>query len=456
MTAAKRPNLLFVFADEHRQQAMGFMDADPVLTPNLDRFAAGSMVLPNAVSNRPVCSPYRAMLMTGKYPFANGVVTNCCSAYTRFGVFLPESERCVSDVLHDAGYSLGYLGKWHLDAPDAPDVEDWREAVWDSYTPPGPGRHGFDYWHAYGCANNHLRPHYWIGDAPEEEKTYFEQWSTEHEADVAIDYIRNRDGNKRVDGQPFGLFISINPPHMPFEQVPEEYRQIYADKSPSELLNRPNVRLESGGKRAETAVNDYFAAVTGIDRQFGRILECLEEEGLADDTIVVFTADHGEMMGSHDLMYKTWWYDESFLIPFIIRWPGRIAPGTDPLHLGVPDTMPTLLGLMGLADQTPPYVEGTDYSGIMQGQDGARPTSSFYLNAAPGQVEADARGVRTDSHTFVVHRQADGSEELILHDNQADPYQMKNIAPENPALVSELRRELAHWLEKTNDPWHTG
>ena len=105
--AAAGPNLLFVFPDQFRRQAMGFMREDPVVTPNLDRLAGESLVFTNAVSNRPVCSPYRAMLFTGKYPWSNGVTTNCNSGSARHGIELKESERSFSDVLHDAGYGVG-------------------------------------------------------------------------------------------------------------------------------------------------------------------------------------------------------------------------------------------------------------------------------------------------------------------------------------------------------------
>lgn len=451
--APPRPNLVFVFPDQYRAQAMGFLGEDPVLTPHLDRFAAESLHLPNAAANHPLCSPYRAMLMTGKYPFANRVLCNCCSAFTKFGFYLRESERCFSDGLRDAGYSLGYVGKWHLDPPDAPDVDDWRHAVWDAYTPPGPRRHGFDFWHSYGAMNNHLNPHYWIGSAREEEKQTFKEWSPEHEANVSIDYLRNRDGKQRADGRPFALFVSMNPPHPPYQLVPEKYTQMYAGKTHQNLLNRPNVRLNGEGAMAKDVVRDYFAAITGVDEQFGRILRCLKEEGLEDNTIVVFTADHGEMMGSQGRMYKNLWYEESLLVPFLIRWPGRIRPGRDDLHLGAPDLMPTLMNLMGCGAQVSAGIEGSDYSAAMLGNPVHRPSSAFYMNPIPHRTDLGARGVRTHRCTFVIERDENGGERTILHDNQADRFQLKDIAAENPGAVKELTRELTHWLERTGDPW---
>ena len=456
--AQRKPNLVFVFPDQFRQQAIGYMEQDPVITPNFDRFASESVVFANAVSNYPVCSPYRAMLFTGKYSHSNGVITNCNSSTAKYGVFLEESDRCFSDVLHDAGYSQGYIGKFHLDSPLEVNYKytEGRRGdgkAWDAYTPPGPRRHGFDFWHSYGCCDWHLRPHYWEGDAKVNERTDVDEWSVKHETDVAVEYIRNRDGKQRDSDKPFSLFVAFNPPHTPFEQVPDRYLEFYSGKTNEDLLNRPNVSLEGKGAVAGEHAKNYFAAVTGIDEQFGRILDTLKEEGLEDDTIVVFSADHGEMMGSHGRMHKGVWYDESLLIPFIIRWSNKLKPRRDDLLLSVPDVMPSLLSLMGLSDQIPEGIEGSDYSGAILLEDSCRPDSALYLGITPDWLEGGRRGLRTHRYTFVVQRQKGKEDTYILHDNQADPYQIQDVASENPAVVRELTDKLNQWLEKTKDPW---
>ena len=463
-----RPNLVFVLPDQFRQQAIGYMNQDPVVTPNFDRFASESVVFTNAVSNYPVCSPYRAMLFTGKYCHSNGVISNCNSDTAEYGIFLRESERCFSDVLHDAGYSQGYIGKFHLDTPLEANYKytEGRRgggAAWDAYTPPGPRRHGFDFWHSYGCCDWHLKPHYWVGDAKVDERIDVNEWSVKHETDVAVEYIHNRDGKHREPDEPFSLFAAFNPPHTPFQQVPAKYLEAYSGKTNQDLLNRPNVSLDGRGAAAGEHVKNYFAAVTGIDENFGRILDALKEEGLEDNTIVVFSADHGEMMGSHGLMHKGVWYDESLLIPFIIRWPGKLKPRRDDLLLNVPDAMPSLLSLMGLSHQIPEDVEGSDYSGVILGEDTHRPSSALYLVMTPDWPGGGRRGLRTHRYTFVIQRRKGveraaspfkiEEETYILHDNQRDPYQIRNVADENPTVVKELTNELNHWLEKTKDPW---
>jgi len=456
--AKRQPNLVYVFPDEWRRQAFGFMNEDPVLTPNLDRFAAESLVLTHAVSNRPLCSPYRAMLFTGKYPHGNGVLENCNSTTRAHGNYLRAGDRCLSDVLHDAGYSLGYIGKWHLDAPvqeNYPYTEGPRGdgVVWDAYTPPGPRRHGFDFWHAYGCCDRHFDPHYWVGDAKVHERIEPREWSVQHETEVAVDYIRNSGGGYRDPDRPFALFVAHNPPHMPFDEVPERYVRMYDGKTHEDLLNRPNVRPAGQGAEAERDVTNYFAAVTGIDDQFGRILAALTDEGLADDTVVVFSSDHGEMMGSHGLMHKVVAYDESLLMPFIIRWPGVIRPRRDDLLLSVPDILPTLLALMGLGDETPADADGADHSAILLGGDAPRPTSALYLNVVSSDPAGLDRGLRTHRYTFVVQRGEEGDETVLLYDNKADPYQRTNVAAERPEVVADLAREMRAWLRRTNDPW---
>ena len=451
-----QPNLVFVFPDEYRSQAVGAANQDPVITPNLDAFAKESLVFTDAISNRPVCSPYRAMLFSGKYPHKNGVYGNVNSSTVQYENYLKEDERCFSDVLRDAGYSQGYIGKLHLDPPN--DAAHFTEGprgdgrVWDSYTPPGPRRHGFDFWHSYGCCDWHNQPHYWHGDARIDQRIEVHEWSTKHETDVAVDYIENKAGWRDPD-KPFSLFVSYNPPHMPFNQVPQEYVDRYGDATHEDLLLRPNVPKDDRGDRARQDVKNYFAMVTGVDEAFGRILAALKAEGLKENTIVVFTSDHGEMMGSHGLMGKSVWYEESMVIPLMIRWPEKIKPGTDDLLIGTADLTASLLALTGQADQIPLGMQGNNYAPAFLGETIERPTSALYIESVPSWPEGGKRGVRTHQHTYVVERSKDGGDREILHDNQADPYQMVNVADDQREVAERLCVEMHGWLRETEDPW---
>ncbi len=451
-----RPNLVFVFPDEYRPQAVGVANEDPVITPNLDAFAGESLVFTDAISNRPVCSPYRAMLFSGKYPHANGVLGNVNSSTVQYENFLREDERCFSDVLHEAGYAQGYIGKLHLDPPneEAYYTEGPRGdgRVWDSYTPPGPRRHGFDFWHSYGCCDWHNQPHYWHGDARIDQRLEVHEWSTKHETDVAVDYIENSTGWRDPD-KPFSLFVAFNPPHMPFDQVPAEYVERYGDATHEELLTRPNVAADERGDRARRDVKNYFAMVTGVDEHFGRILQALDDQGLKENTIVVFTSDHGEMMGSHGLMGKSVWYEESMKVPLMVRWPGHIGVGTDDLLIGTADLTSTLLSLIGHKDVIPDAMQGNDYAAGLLCEEIDRPSSALYLETNPGWPEGGRRGVRTHRYTYVVERSREGDECEILHDNQEDPYQLANVAEDQSGVVSDLKGEMEGWLRKTGDPW---
>ncbi len=455
--AAKRPNLVFVFPDQMRGQALAFLNEDPVITPNLDAFAKDSLVLPQAVSNYPVCSPYRAMLMTGKWPHANRVLSNCTSNTEPFGCELQTDDRCWSDVLKDAGYSLGYIGKWHLEAPRAPYIDcanNRGKLKWNEWCPPH-RRHGFNFWYSYNTYDYHFRPLYWRNNAARDGFHYVDQWGPEHEADLAIKYIANEDGKHRRDDKPFALVVSMNPPHTPYSMVPKKYVDMYGDKTADDLCNRDNIGAADTkwGAYYRKHVKNYFAMVTGVDDQFGRILDALKQNGLDKDTIVVFTSDHGNCLGCNGHMTKNVHYEESMRVPFMIRFPGRIAPQTDDLLLSTPDIYPTLLDLMGLKSDIPNDVEGTSHATLFSTGKGARPDCQLYMWAPPGKPHLGRRGVRTHRYTFVITKAEQKEPVGLLHDNIKDPYQLKNVAAQQPEVAKQLNSKLEKLLRAHNDPW---
>jgi len=453
-----RPNLLIVFPDQMRTQALGLVGEDPVVTPRLDGFAAEGLFLPQAISNYPICSPFRAQFLTGLYPHANGVLGNCNTSGTEHGIELRTDAVCWSDVLKADGYSLGYIGKWHLDAPRRPYVRSSNNTddfAWNEWCSPD-RRHGFDFWYAYGTYDQHMNPMYWATDSPRDAPLWIHQWGPEHEADQALRFIRNDGGGFRDPAKPFALVVSMNPPHMPYDQVPGRYLDLYRDADIEALCNRPNIPPAGTrwGDYYRASIGGYLAMTTGVDEHFGRILDGLRDEGLEDETIVVFMSDHGNCLGIHEQISKNVHFEESVRIPFIVRWPGRIAPRRDDLLLSVPDIAPTLLDLMGLADRVPPGVEGVSHAGIFRGGAGRRPSSQLYMAVPYGQPAAGQRGTRTDRYTLVVGVGPDGPAETVLHDNREDPYQLRNVAADRPALVRSLiADELAPWLEKTRDPF---
>lgn len=450
------PNLIFVFPDQMRGQAMGFMGEEKVLTPVLDRFAAESVHFTQAVANYPVCSPTRAMLMSGQYPVRNRVVNNCTSKTAEFQCELQETTRCWSDVLKEQGYSLGYIGKWHLDSPYEPFIptsNNQGEVKWNEWCPPG-RRHGFDYWHAYGTYDYHLRPMYWDTEAPRDSFKYYDEWGPEHEANRAIDYIRNKNGKFRKEGQPFALVVSMNPPHTAYHLVPEKYKKLYENIPVESLVSKPNVP-EAGtrwGDHYRKNIKNYYACISGVDEQFGRILQALKEQGLDENTIVVFTSDHGDCIGTHEEETKNNPYEESMRVPLLIRYPGKLKPQHNDVLLSTPDIYPTLLGLMGFENLIPKEVDGQNFAGYLRTGKGKTPESQWYMRVENGKTEYGTRGVRTSRYTYVINQNASGRK-VMLFDRQTDPYQLDNLAGKKPEQEKKLSREMESWLRKNNDPW---
>lgn len=443
----KQPNLVYVFPDEFSQRAMGFRREDPVITPNLDKFANEGFELTEMISNYPVCSPYRGMLFTGCYPHSTGIRTNCHSESVYLGNYLKEDEICISDVLAENGYETGYIGKWHLD-PSSKDQNPYTEGVrddgkiWDSFTTKN-RRHQFKFWHSYGCCDNHNDPHYWATDSDISERIEPKEWSATHDANIAIDYIKNANNTIRDENKPFCLFVAMNPPHMPFDQVPQKYKDMYKDIPLSKLLVNKNV---VDIPLALNGVRDYYSSVTGVDDQFGRILASIKEKNIENDTIVVFTSDHGELMGSHGLMNKNSWYRESANVPFIIRYPAMNLRGKTDEVMNVPDIFPTLLELMGLKDKIPTAVEGLSCAQIFAGG-----TSCPY--AYFGSEANHTRGVISKKYTYAIQKNQSGNEIEYLFDNVNDYAQLYNIADSKTDVIAEYRKVLAKMCMDKNDPW---
>lgn len=477
-SVAEHPNVIYIFPDQYRNASLGFWSdpefapwvgwrGDPVSTPNLDRFAREATVLSEAVSNCPLSSPHRGMLLSGMYPERSGVVLNCMSERPESS--LREDAECIGDVFSAAGYDCAYIGKLHVDHPTKNNPQRpgtyVSDAVpeWDAYTPPE-RRHGFNYWYSYGTYDVHKHPHYWDTEGRRHD---VDEWSPQHEISKAIEYIENR-SSQRDAHKPFFLMLGINPPHSPYSSTEDcdlEGYELYRDKSLTELLVRDNADTTMA---KAAAARYYFANVSGIDREFGRLMRTLEEAGLTEKTIVIFASDHGETMTSHstaDPKNSIWC--ESLNIPFLVRYPGRVPHRVDDLLLSTPDIMPTVLGLAGLGDRIPASVEGRDFSAILR-QDAVqpeRPRAALYLRNLDGERDADglvrgffpeARGVKTPSHTMELCIDRDGRlKRVLMYDDRQDPYQLHNLSPEEHAeLFASLCGELAVLLRENNDIWY--
>jgi len=432
--AGRKPNVIFAFSDEHRWQSMSFTELPQVHTPNMARLAEEGAHFTRCISNYPVCSPYRAILMTGRWPYRQKMLDGSPGMIDNNYALSPH-QPTLGSVFHGAGYYTGYVGKWHLGGVRAEPFGFDESLIWTRTN---------DHWHS------RFHP---AGRPAVEARGYNASLMT----DQALEFIdRNRD-------RPFFLMLSWNPPHSNFVDAPEDKKALYPDED--RLPYRPNVpakeRAKAGWderrrKRHWAVYRGYHAHVSAIDAELGRIMDKLEEWKLAENTILVYASDHGSMLFSHGVGGKRQPYEESIRVPFLVRWPGRVRAGirVDALF-GAIDIFPTLCALAGI--EPPASCDGQDFSPWLRGERGPSPESQFIMHIAKehasGGVHHPApifRGVTTGHWTYALYP----DRPWCLFDNEKDPYQLDNRI-DDPALSAvrrRLRAMLDEWLKKAGDP----
>jgi arylsulfatase A-like enzyme len=448
----KRPNIVFVFDDQYRQDMNKFIP-----TPHADRLAREGITFPNMISTTPLCTPFRGMLMTGRYPTHSGIVLNFVEANPN------QNPHCLANMFDRAGYNTAFIGKWHLAAgyriPDglfkyqAELERAYRESHPNTeYVPPGPERLGFRFWQAYNFhADYH---HYWFyEDRPQ--KIYSKKYETDTNFDQAIDYIEKHKGQ----GNPFLLVVAPHPPHPPWS--PESPPEGYLAKVPEarDLYHSPNVPKENNPMKPES-LRSYLAMAKNFDDNLGRLMDYLDRSGIGDNTILVFTSDHGEMAGSHGRLNKMVPYTEAANVPLKMRWPGKIPAGVVSDALFTPiDFLPTLCGFAGV--KPPSESDGQDLSDIALGRGRSYREAVLMANYTSHwdffQTETlwpEWRGVHTKRYTYV--KWLTGREEL--YDNLEDPFQMRDLAGEGSAkqTLLELRWRLKELMTYAHDDFLNG
>ena len=434
----KKPNIVFVFGDQWRAQATGYAGNPTVKTPHLDRFATESINLTQAVSGYPVCSPARASLLTGQFPLTHGVFVN--------DVHLDNSTVSIAQAFKQGGYQTSYIGKWHVDGHGR-----------SNYIPPE-RRQGFEDWKVLECTHNYNQSAYYSGNS--DQKLFWDGYDAIDQTKAAEDYIRQH----RNSDQPFLLMISWGGPHAPYQTAPEEYRELY---QPENIPLRPNVPAEAA-KQAQEDIAGYYAHCTVLDDCMGSLLATIEAEDIQDNTIVVFTSDHGDMLGSQGLIKKQKPWEESIRIPFLLRYPalfGLEGQQVPEAMIGMQDMMPTLLGLSRLP--IPEGVEGIDFSNFLQGDENPSDSTALLacyhpfgqwrsgIDGGPyGFTGREFRGIRTNSHTYV--RSLQGP--WLLYDNLNDPYQLDNLVdlPQHLSLLDDLDQKLQRKLDQRKDKFLSG
>ena len=417
------PNLVYVFADQLRYDALSF-NGGKVKTERLDAIASECLNIKNAVSGHPVCAPYRASLFTGKYTTSTGMVIN--------EIRMNTNHRTIAHALNDAGYETAYIGKWHLYAAQLGHHYD----VKNSFVPEGPDRLGFDgLFAAYNFHHEYYAPKaYYHLDTPE--KIYADGYEPDFMTDFAIKEMeRLKEGNK-----PFAMFLSLGTPHDPWtkENVPEKYYDMLKDTDfpLPENYSKKNDRHADMWARLNKKEREnlsewmrvYYAMVLNLDYNVGKIWDYLKNSGLIDNTIFVFTSDHGEMFGAHGRRAKNIFYDEAVRVPFLIKYARNLKKGDADFCFNTVDIMPSLLSLMGL--EYPEEVEGEDLSLCITGkEDNVSP--SLMMGTGPTAIAGNGRewrAVRDKRYTYAVYLK-DGEEHL--YDNIEDPLQMINLAKDD-------------------------
>lgn len=433
-----RPNLIWVFGDQHRGQTLSCAGDPNVRTPHIDLLALDGFRSTAAVAGAPVCCPFRGSLLTSRYPH---------EAVPCLDDPLPADMPTVAHAFKDAGYQTAWIGKWHLDG-FKPEPGEHRA----HHIVPPEQRGGFDTW--IGYQNNNAQYDCWVhghdAQGREQEKYRLPGYETDALTDLMIDYVRDQ-GQRGTDAPPFFASLSVQPPHTPYIAPPEWMQR----HSSADVKWRPNVPDVAWVREtASQELAGYHAMVENLDWNLGRLRTALEEAGLADDTIIVFFSDHGDMHGSHGLFRKSSPWEESIRIPFVVGGAprSRIRHTIEPVLVNHVDIAPTSLGLCGI--EPPEWMRGYDYSGCYrrdrQRDEAAEPDSAYLQHCGP---QRPWRGVVTrDGWKYACLEY----QPWLMFDLNTDPYEQVNLVHNGKLRHkrSELHDRLRQWMEETGDSFN--
>ncbi len=443
---ARRPNFLFIITDDQRWDALGVVQKEQgtnarwpwFKTPNMDRIANEGVRFRNAFVVHSLCSPSRASFLTGQYGLLNGIVDN--------STHLATNVVNQAKLLHDAGYQTAYIGKFHMAFQK--------------------GRPGFEYVASYVSQGEYYGSTFLVNGAPVKATNWIDDAAT----DYAIDFIRTN------HTQPWFMMLGFKTPHTPRQPPPRAKHRfegesvkpaVNAKVMPSYGRGQRAFKGEEIGKPYETDSDsqgndpyllDYFRVISAVDDDIGRILDALDEQHLAEDTVVVFAGDNGYFLGDHGgLGDKRAAYEESMRIPLLLRYPrlGVRGKSVDEMVLNI-DLAPTFLELAGVS--VPKEMQGASWVPLLKGNArGWRDAFMFQylfernLPATPAMI-----AVRTPEAKLIEYPGHTNWTELF--DLQADPYEMKNLAsdPDHAALLKKLKEELAAQKKKFGDPFENG
>lgn len=462
-----RPNILIIYPDQMRADAMGCSGNKVVKTPNIDRLAQEGVQFTEAYTSYPVCCPFRASVLTGKYAQGHGMVQNHFP--------LRDDQTFLAEMLRDAGYQTGYIGKWHLEGGPKPGFV------------PKDRRFGFDHFIGFNRGHEYLKSVYFddVGTP------YFsKRYEPDYQTDQLIDFIDDAVSND--SDKPFFGYVSYGPPHFP-NNMPEHWRSMYDPADMDLRAGVPDMEMQrktqefrlnvlckgqakaahhshaaydtkpAGEPETEAEIRqfmaEYYGMISNIDWNVGRVLNHLDRLGIAENTMVIFWSDHGDMLGQHGSFcgIKNQAYRAAMQVPFIIRYPDRLAGGRKTeamVDVGV-DLMATLCEMLKL--EQPPETHSQSYLAALDGtSDRHRDTIWYQLfcqnDGNVGEFTPYAqRGVRTRQWLYVRTRDL----RTDLYDLTNDPLEQSNLVddPQYEALMDDFDVRIAAHMEATGDDW---
>lgn len=451
-TVAQRPNIIFIMTDDHAAHAISAYGSKLIQTPNIDRLAKEGMKFENCFVTNSICTPSRAAILTGKYAHLNGVpVFN----------HIDNTQPLLSKYMQQAGYYTGMIGKWHLggNAPQRPD--DGKPA-------------GFDYWNILPGQGAYFDP---VMIENGQRKKY-PGYTTDVITDLSLEFMQ-----KRPQDKPFFLMYHHKAPHRNWQpdekhrkqfenfEVPlpatfdDDYKgksdasrqatmHIDVDLNDNDLKMKPPAGLSGAALKKwkyQRYMRDYLACVASVDDNIGRVLAWLDQRGLAQNTIVIYTSDQGFFLGEHNFFDKRFMYEESLRMPFLMRWPGQIKAGSvsKGMILNV-DFAPMMLDAAGA--KVPADMQGRSFLPLLTGRVPRDwRTSMYYRYYHPGHHNVAAHyGVRTQRYKLIFFNKLNQWE---LYDLQKDPREMNNVysAPAYAKTVEELKREMQRLKKELKD-----
>ena len=441
---SRRPNILYIMADDHAAHAISAYGSRINQTPNIDRLAREGVRFDRCFAVNSICTPSRATIITGKYSHMNGV-----PVFNRFD----GSQPTVAKYLQAAGYHTGMIGKWHLGSEPT----------------------GFDYWAILPSQGIYHNPAF----LEQSGKRLIKGYVTDIITDLSLDFLKQRPKDK-----PFFLMCHHKAPHRSWEPdekhaamlegvdlaEPETLRDDYSTRTAAaheaartiaRHLTRKDLKMDpppglTGDAllkwKYQRYIHDYVRCVASVDDNVGRLLDFLEKEGLAENTVVIYTSDQGFFLGDHGWYDKRFMYEESIRMPFLVRWPGVASPGAVQDALAInPDFAPTFLAAAGLS--MPADMQGRSLVPLIRGERPADWRKSFYYRYYhdPGDHNTRAHyGVRTETHKLIYFWKKDQWE---LYDLVNDPHELKNLYadPSRKDLVETLKTELFRLKKELGD-----